>query len=64
VLIGRGETDGWYTREKLEQDLARLARLGVETRSVVFAGGHEWTDDFRAAAGEFLAAISPRSAAP
>lgn len=64
VLIGRGEADGWFTREKMDQDLARLARLGASVRTVVFAGGHEWTDAFRRAAGEFLAAIPPRSAAP
>jgi predicted esterase len=64
VLIGRGEADDWFTREKLDQDLARLARLGAPARSLVFAGGHEWTDAFRAAMGEFLRAIPPRSAAP
>jgi predicted esterase len=64
VLIGRGEADDWFTQEKLDQDLARLARLGAPVRSVVFAGGHEWTDAFRAAMGEFLRAIPPRSAAP
>jgi predicted esterase len=65
VLVGRGEADGWFTRERLEQDLGRLARLGVSARSVVFPGGHEWTDEFRAAMGEFLTSIRPpRSAAP
>lgn len=64
VLIGRGEADERFTREKLDHDLGRLARLGAPARSVVFAGGHEWTDAFRSAMGEFLAAIPPRSAAP
>jgi predicted esterase len=64
VLIGRGEADDWFTGEKLDQDRGRLARLGAPVRTVVFAGGHEWTDAFRAAMGEFLAAIPPRSAAP
>ncbi|PYQ02906.1 MAG: phospholipase [Acidobacteria bacterium] len=65
VLIGRGEGDEWFTREKLELDLGRLARLGVSARSVVFAGRHEWTDEFRAAMGEFLSSIRlPRNAAP
>jgi predicted esterase len=64
VLIGRGEADDWFTGEKLNQDLGRLARLGAPVRTVFFAGGHEWTDAFRAAMGEFLGAIPPRSAAP
>lgn len=61
VLVGRGEADLWFTREKLEQDLGRLARLGVSVRSVTFPGGHEWTDAFRDAMGEFLdATCAPR----
>lgn len=65
VLVGRGEADGWFTREKLEQDLDRLARLGVSARSVIFPGGHEWTEAFRAAMGEFLrATCGPREPRP
>jgi predicted esterase len=65
VLVGRGEADGWFTRERLEQDMDRLARLGASARSVVFPGGHEWTEEFRRAVGEFLSSIRPpRSAAP
>jgi len=61
VLVGRGEADHWFTQEKLEQDLERLARLRVSVRSVTFPGGHEWTDAFRAAMGEFLrATCAPR----
>jgi predicted esterase len=50
VLIGRGERDDWYTDEKLKKDLKVLPKAEV----CVFDGGHEWTDDFRAAAGKFL----------
>jgi predicted esterase len=57
VLVGRGEADDWFTREKLEADLGRLARRGVPARGVVFPGGHEWTETFRAAMGEFLRAV-------
>jgi predicted esterase len=64
VLIGRGEADEWFTREKLDQDVGRLARLGAPVRTVVFAGGHEWTDGFREAMGEFLRATPPRTAVP
>ena len=56
IFIGRGRTDTWYTAEKLNADLAALRGAGAAVESLVFDGGHEWTDDFRAAAGRFLAA--------
>ena len=64
ILIGRGRTDAWYTPEKLETDLAALRGAGATVESLVFDGGHEWTDEFRAAAGRFLAALAlePRTA--
>jgi predicted esterase len=62
VLVGRGERDGWFTKERLEIDLARLARLGASARSVVFEGGHEWTPSFLAAAGDFLRAVREQAA--
>ncbi|HEV7765993.1 MAG TPA: phospholipase [Thermoanaerobaculia bacterium] len=56
ALVARGLTDDWYTEEKLNKDLKFLeGRVGV--RSLVFEGGHEWTDEFRSAAGEFLRAL-------
>jgi len=57
ILLGRGRTDAWYTPEKLETDLAALRGAGATVEALVFDGGHEWTDDFRAAAGRFLAAL-------
>ena len=56
ILIGRGRTDTWYTPEKLDADVTALRAAGAAVESLVFDGGHEWTDDFRAAAGRFLAA--------
>ena len=58
VLVGRGERDGWFTTARLENDLARLARLGASARSLVFEGGHEWTPAFLSAAGDFLHAVT------
>ena len=56
TLLARGETDDWYTEEKFNKDLKFLdARNGV--RSLVFAGGHEWTDEFRTAASQFLRSL-------
>jgi predicted esterase len=57
VLIGRGTREEWYSEEKLAADLALLAEKGVTARAARFEGGHEWTDPFRRAAGEFLADV-------
>ena len=58
ILIGRGRTDAWYTADKMDTDLAALRRAGATAEPLVFDGGHEWTDDFRTAAGRFLAAVT------
>ena len=57
VLIGRGRQDTWYTQEKLDADLRFLQRTQAHAESLVFNGGHEWTEEFRAAAGRFLAEL-------
>ena len=53
VLIGRGIREEWYTDEKLQKDL-RFLREVTTVSMCVFDGGHEWTSEFRNAAGEFL----------
>jgi len=53
VLIGRGTREEWYTAEKLEKDLKFLSSV-TTVSTCVYDGGHEWTDEFRTAAGEFL----------
>jgi predicted esterase len=57
VLLGRGSRDEWYTDEKFKEDLNWLDGRTRVTRCV-FAGGHEWTDAFREAAGEFLEGVA------
>jgi predicted esterase len=57
VLIGRGARDSWYTEERMANDLERLRRRGVLVETLVFDGGHEWTDEFRSAAGRFLGRV-------
>jgi predicted esterase len=53
VLIGRGKGEEWYTDEKFQKDLRFLSeRTTVQT--CVYQAGHEWTAEFRAAAGAFL----------
>ena len=60
VLVGRGRNDGWYTQATMDKDLAFLRTTDVPVESLVFDGGHEWTDEFRAAAGRFLARAAGR----
>lgn len=57
VLLGRGGSEEWYDAAKMEHDVELLRGKGVDVRPVVFPGGHEWTNEFRAAAGEFLQEI-------
>ena len=55
-LLARGARDEWYTDEKFKHDLNWLEERTRVTRCV-FAGGHEWTDAFREAVGEFLQSV-------
>jgi len=59
ALIGRGRAETWYTEEKMTRDVELLRGKGVLVRPLLYDGGHEWTDAFRAAAGEFLAEVCP-----
>ena len=54
ILIGRGVRDEWFTAEKFDKDLKSLAGRAQVT-TCVFDGGHEWSDEYRRAASEFLA---------
>ena len=58
VLLGRGSSEEWYDAAKMEHDVELLRSRKVDVRPCVFQGGHEWTDEFRAAAGEFLREVS------
>jgi predicted esterase len=57
VLLGRGSSEEWYDAAKMEHDVELLRRKGVDVRPFIFHGGHEWTEEFRAAAGRFLAEV-------
>ena len=56
ILIGRGTREEWYTDEKLKKDLSILATI-TTVETCIFDGGHEWTEEFRVAAGGFLARV-------
>jgi predicted esterase len=57
TLLARGITDDWYTEEKFNKDLKFLEPKARVT-TCVFTGGHEWTDDFRQAAAQFLSSFA------
>ena len=56
VLIGRGTRDEWYSAEKHASDLDRLREAGTPVEPLTLDAGHEWTPEFSAAVGRFLAA--------
>ena len=60
-LVARGRRDEWFTREKMDRDLERLRARGVPARGLEFDGGHEWGEEFFAAAGEFLRGLEAPS---
>jgi predicted esterase len=54
VVLGRGDEDAQYPPDTFARDAALLERSGALAARATFAGGHEWSDGFGAAAGEFL----------
>ena len=60
ILLGRGRHDELYAEATMSADVAFLRSRPVELRSLVFEGGHEWSDRFNDAADELLAAVTAR----
>lgn len=58
VMIGRGLADEWYGEDKVEADQQLLTTLGWDAEVVRFAGGHEWTAEFRSSCQGFLASLA------
>jgi hypothetical protein len=54
LFLARGIRDDWYTDEKFKNDL----KFVTPARTLVFDGGHEFSDEFRVAAGEFLRTLN------
>jgi predicted esterase len=54
VLIGAGRDETWYTEAKVQADVAMLQSLKVTHDVVRYRGGHQWTEEFRAAAAIWL----------
>lgn len=60
-LLGAGSRDTWY-QSRLESDLKFVRDHGISHQVVRFDGGHEFTDEFRAAVGAWIVALSAGSA--
>lgn len=60
VLIGAGVRDAWFAK-RLDADLEFLTDRGIDHQVVRYDGAHEWTPEFEAAAGEWLAALHSRT---
>ena len=56
VLIGIGARDIWY-QAKVDADLQFLRDRGISPHVVRFDGGHEFTEEFRAAVGDWIARL-------
>jgi len=56
VLIGAGRDDKWYGA-RIDSDVQFLESRGVRHEVVRFAGGHEFTEEFRNAAGDWLRSV-------
>jgi predicted esterase len=56
VLIGAGRDDKWYGA-RIASDVQFLESRGVNHEVVRFDGGHEFTDAFRNAAGDWLRSV-------
>lgn len=57
VLIGAGRDDKWYGA-RVDSDVKFLESRGVSHEVVRFEGGHEFTEEFRNAAGNWLQRLS------
>ncbi len=58
VVLGRGDTDTFYSLEAFTRDASLLDRAGALAAQVGYEGGHEWTEPVRRAAGEFLKGLA------
>ena len=54
VLIGVGKEERWYVPDELDADVDFLKAQHVNHEIIRFEGGHQWTSEFRTAAGRWL----------
>jgi predicted esterase len=59
VLIARGGSDEWYTKEQFSRDEQRLRNSSVNVYALEFNGGHEWSAEVVEAASGLLRECYP-----
>lgn len=57
VLIGVASRDTWYSGARSDADIAFLEQRGIPHEVVRFDGGHEFSEEFREAAGRWLGRV-------
>ena len=62
TLVGCGTQDKWYGAH-IDADVAFLTSRNIPHEVVRFDGGHEFTDEFRSAAGKWMARLGSPPAA-
>lgn len=58
VLLARGETDEWYTLDKMTADVTALGARGIHPLVFIHPGAHDWTEDVADAAARFIRKLS------
>jgi len=58
VLLATGTRDEFYAPDRLEREAAALRVHGVEMRTLVFEGGHQWSAEIVEAADRLLREIA------
>lgn len=58
VLLAKGETDEWYTTEKMTADVTALGARGIHPLVFLHPGGHDWTADVADTAARFVHKLS------
>jgi predicted esterase len=57
VLASTGTRDDWYSPARLEADVEFLRGQGVNVRTLIHGGGHEWADALVQEVGQLLAEV-------
>ncbi len=60
ILIGRGTHDRFYVNDRFESDVERIRQSGLPIRICNFDGGHEFGEDYKKAASDFLHNVRDR----
>src|SRR5262249_49453559 len=57
ILIAAGDSDAWYSAEKIAADEIFLSSRAARFEIFRYRGGHEWTDELRARLNQIVEGI-------